>query len=257
MRSAPKRSNGSRRSRTRRCARGSRCSTRCIFDDERLFREPRALRRLPQQLPERRARTAARHSDHARARLHGSGAGAPASTVRGVAFPGHFLMRAIGERDGGRATDLILDPFNRGSEVDEVACRALLAAHVGADAESAPLDPRLLRPCTGHQMLARMLNNLKRTYVELRSFPRRAPGHEPAAARRPVAALRAARPRAAGLSPRRLLLRAARPAALPRAQQEHRRGGPRRRQADLVTRQDAQTTGRGAELTPRQGTEKN
>lgn len=92
--------------------------------------------------------------------------------IRGVAFPGHFLMRAIANVMADGATDLILDPFNRGSEVDEVACRALLAAHVGADAESAPLDPRLLKPCTGHQMLARILNNLKRTYVELQSFER-------------------------------------------------------------------------------------
>jgi regulator of sirC expression with transglutaminase-like and TPR domain len=29
----------------------------------------------------------------------------------------------------------------------------------------------LLRPCSARHMLARMLNNLKRTYVELRSFP--------------------------------------------------------------------------------------
>ena len=34
-----------------------------------------------------------------------------------------------------------------------------------------PLDRGLLRPCSPRHMLARMLNNLKRTYVELRSFP--------------------------------------------------------------------------------------
>ena len=32
-------------------------------------------------------------------------------------------------------------------------------------------SPELLRPCSQKQMLARMLNNLKRTYVEWRSFP--------------------------------------------------------------------------------------
>ena len=37
--------------------------------------------------------------------------------------------------------------------------------------DEAPYSADLLRPCTPRQMLARMLNNLKRTYVELRSFP--------------------------------------------------------------------------------------
>lgn len=90
--------------------------------------------------------------------------------IRGIAFPGHFLMRAMVAASTDGSADLILDPFNRGAEVDEAACRALLAAHLGSAAESAPLDPRLLQPCTGRQMLARILNNLKRTYVELRSF---------------------------------------------------------------------------------------
>jgi regulator of sirC expression with transglutaminase-like and TPR domain len=34
-----------------------------------------------------------------------------------------------------------------------------------------PFSPALLSPCTARQWLARMLNNLKRTYVQLRSFP--------------------------------------------------------------------------------------
>jgi regulator of sirC expression with transglutaminase-like and TPR domain len=91
-------------------------------------------------------------------------------TVLGVGFPGHFLMRVPGEYpDGGR--DLILDPFNRGVEIDVQDCRALLSKHLGMLNEDIPLDPALLRPCAPRHMLARMLNNLKRTYVELRSFP--------------------------------------------------------------------------------------
>jgi regulator of sirC expression with transglutaminase-like and TPR domain len=90
--------------------------------------------------------------------------------VLGVGFPGHFLMRVPGEYpDGGR--DLILDPFNRGVEIDVQDCRALLSKHLGMLNEDIPLDPALLRPCAPRHMLARMLNNLKRTYVELRSFP--------------------------------------------------------------------------------------
>jgi regulator of sirC expression with transglutaminase-like and TPR domain len=91
-------------------------------------------------------------------------------TVQGVGFPGHFLLRV----PEGPATDgpaLILDPFDAGAELGESACRALLAGHLGALNLDLPLDPDLLRPCTPRHMLARMLNNLKRTYVELRLFP--------------------------------------------------------------------------------------
>jgi regulator of sirC expression with transglutaminase-like and TPR domain len=92
--------------------------------------------------------------------------------VRGVAFPGHFLMRVPAGTSGGQADDIILDPFDAGAERSQGDCRALLARHLGhEDDESAPLDPVLLYPCTPRHMLARMLNNLKRTYVELRSFP--------------------------------------------------------------------------------------
>lgn len=92
--------------------------------------------------------------------------------VRGVAFPGHFLMRVPAVTAGGQGNDLILDPFDAGAERSQGDCRALLARHLGhEDDESAPLDPALLHPCTPRHMLARMLNNLKRTYVELRSFP--------------------------------------------------------------------------------------
>jgi regulator of sirC expression with transglutaminase-like and TPR domain len=86
--------------------------------------------------------------------------------VRGVGFPGHFLMR--GPDQGQDERPLILDPFNGGRELGELDCRALLVEAVGEDQ---PYSPDLLRPCTSRQMLARILNNLKRTYVEFRSFP--------------------------------------------------------------------------------------
>lgn len=85
--------------------------------------------------------------------------------VQGVGFPGRFLLRAPGP-----AADrpLILDPFERGRELGELDCRSLLTELMGDESE---YSPDLLRPCTPRQMLARMLNNLKRTYVEMRSFP--------------------------------------------------------------------------------------
>jgi regulator of sirC expression with transglutaminase-like and TPR domain len=86
--------------------------------------------------------------------------------VLGVAFPGHFLLRVPDDDDEAGA--MILDPFDRGRELDDRACRALLAEHMGEDAV---FSPGMLQPCTPRQLIARMLNNLKRTYVESRSFP--------------------------------------------------------------------------------------
>jgi regulator of sirC expression with transglutaminase-like and TPR domain len=85
--------------------------------------------------------------------------------VHGVAFPGHFLLRVPG--DAGEDGAIILDPFNAGHELDEAACRVLFASHVGDDEA---FDQALLRPCSSRQLIARMLNNLKRTYVQQRSF---------------------------------------------------------------------------------------
>lgn len=87
--------------------------------------------------------------------------------VFGVSFPGHFLLRVPNDA-GDDGAPLILDPFDRGRRLDERACRALLMRHMGDDGA---FDPSLLEPCAPRQILGRMLNNLKRTYVELRSYP--------------------------------------------------------------------------------------
>jgi regulator of sirC expression with transglutaminase-like and TPR domain len=86
--------------------------------------------------------------------------------VQGVGFPGRFLLR--GPEGGVDARPLILDPFDRGRELGELDCRALLSELMGDESQ---YSSDLLRPCSARHMLARMLNNLKRTYVELRSFP--------------------------------------------------------------------------------------
>ena len=87
--------------------------------------------------------------------------------VFGVSFPGHFLLR-IPNDAGDESGPIILDPFDGGRRLDDRACRALLHQHVGEDAA---FDRTLLDSCTSRQILGRMLNNLKRTYVELRSYP--------------------------------------------------------------------------------------
>jgi regulator of sirC expression with transglutaminase-like and TPR domain len=86
--------------------------------------------------------------------------------VFGVSFPGHFLMRI--PAGAGEEAPLILDPFDQGRRLDDHDCRTLLHRQLGSDE---PFSPALLEPCTSRQFIARILNNLKRTYVEQRSFP--------------------------------------------------------------------------------------
>ncbi len=87
--------------------------------------------------------------------------------VKGVNFPGHFLLRAAQSAVAGSA-DLIVDPFHKGALLDERDCRRLLKQHLG---RKATLSPALLAPATKPQILARMLLNLKRLYIAMRSFP--------------------------------------------------------------------------------------
>ena len=90
--------------------------------------------------------------------------------VDGINFPGHFLLRASGDRRrprlGGEV--LIVDPFHGGALLSEVDCREMLRQHVGEDAA---FDRDLLEPATRHEIVVRMLVNLKRLYVRMRSFP--------------------------------------------------------------------------------------
>ena len=88
--------------------------------------------------------------------------------VEGVNFPGHFLLRL--PRDYGGVTsdrDVIVDPF-QGAVLSEPDCRKLLRDHGGDDTA---FDRRLLMRATKQQIFIRMLVNLKRLYVRMRSFP--------------------------------------------------------------------------------------
>jgi len=89
--------------------------------------------------------------------------------MEGVNFPGHFLVRYRPSRREPRApTELIVDPFQNGTILSEADCRQLLRKHAGDDAT---FDRRLLAAADKRDILIRMLNNLKRLYVSMRSFP--------------------------------------------------------------------------------------
>lgn len=86
--------------------------------------------------------------------------------VEGVNFPGHFLLRARASEP--TEDDLIVDPFHSGALLSEIDCRRLLREHVG---EEAAFNRALLATATRQQIIVRMLVNLKRLYVRMRSFP--------------------------------------------------------------------------------------
>jgi regulator of sirC expression with transglutaminase-like and TPR domain len=96
--------------------------------------------------------------------------------IVGVNFPGHFLLRVpenVRDPRGASLTTsgegaLIIDPFHGGARLSEADCRQLLQQHVG---EEAAFDSSLLEPATRHDIVVRMLVNLKRLYVRMRSFP--------------------------------------------------------------------------------------
>lgn len=85
----------------------------------------------------------------------------------GINFPGHFLVRVWDGAADDEASGLIVDPFDGGAVLTEQDCRALLARQEDGDL---PFRPALLARASRRQMFARMLMNLKRLYVQNRSF---------------------------------------------------------------------------------------
>ncbi len=84
----------------------------------------------------------------------------------GINFPGHFLVRCAGDEPD--ADGYIIDAFHGGALLSEADCRTLLQKHVGPEAA---FDRALIAPATKSQVVVRMLLNLKRLYVHMRSFP--------------------------------------------------------------------------------------
>ena len=87
--------------------------------------------------------------------------------IDGVNFPGHFLVRCC-EGKPRKGAGLIIDPFHGGALLSEHDCRMLLQRHVG---DEVAFSKSLLASATRPQVISRMLLNLKRLYVHMRSFP--------------------------------------------------------------------------------------
>jgi regulator of sirC expression with transglutaminase-like and TPR domain len=82
--------------------------------------------------------------------------------VYGISFPGHFLVKYVGEEE------IIIDAFF-GTVIGTDECAQRLRGIYGEDAR---LDRGLLRPATAREILARLLSNLKQVYVQQNDFLR-------------------------------------------------------------------------------------
>lgn len=92
--------------------------------------------------------------------------------ARGVAFPGHFLVR-IDDASGGVA---IVDPFFGGKTLGETDLEALLKRVSGqASPEAAKvttMSAALLEPAPARAVLLRWLMNLRGVYLQRGDYPR-------------------------------------------------------------------------------------
>jgi len=81
--------------------------------------------------------------------------------LRGVGFPGHFLVRC------DAPVPLVLDPFE-GTVLERDECEQRWSATVS----DAPFDPRALEPSPAHAILARLLGNLKQIHLAQQDWTR-------------------------------------------------------------------------------------
>lgn len=84
--------------------------------------------------------------------------------VRGICFPGHFLIKCV--HDG---TETVVDPFS-GVVLSRESCQAMLRAVLG---DEVVLDPAVhLRSAGPRDILVRMLTNLKLIYLREEDYAR-------------------------------------------------------------------------------------
>lgn len=82
--------------------------------------------------------------------------------VHGVGFPGHFLVKHVGQEE-----EIVIDPFHQGEvrSLDEL--EDMLDGLYGG---KVPFQPEFLFPVSKKQILKRMLNNLKAIYLRQGDF---------------------------------------------------------------------------------------
>jgi len=86
--------------------------------------------------------------------------------IVGLALPGHFLTRYVAPEIG----DIYIDPFNRGRLWTRAECVQQVAGFYRSVTPG--LLEQVMAPPTRRAILARMLRNLKSTYIERENFAR-------------------------------------------------------------------------------------
>src|SRR5262245_55024900 len=86
--------------------------------------------------------------------------------IVGLALPGHFLTRYVAPEIG----DIYIDPFNRGRLWTRAECVRQVASFYGSVTPA--LLEQVMAPPTKRGILARMLRNLKSTYLDRADFDR-------------------------------------------------------------------------------------
>lgn len=82
--------------------------------------------------------------------------------LEGVGMPGHFVVKCLYD---GR--EILVDPFNQGGVLTEDECRKRLELQFGTGFE---FSRSFLDSVNKHQILTRMLTNLKGIYLERQEF---------------------------------------------------------------------------------------
>jgi len=80
----------------------------------------------------------------------------------GVGMPGHFIVKYA-----DRNQEIFLDPFHNGAVLTFEDCRQWVTRHYR---DSVEFSERLLARVTHRQIISRMLNNLKRIYIDAHTF---------------------------------------------------------------------------------------
>lgn len=84
--------------------------------------------------------------------------------VEGVGLPGHFIVRV---HDPQREGEVLVDPFHRGQILSVDDCRRRVASVTGHPVE---WQSAWLEAAAPHEVLVRLLNNLKRVYLRATNF---------------------------------------------------------------------------------------
>jgi regulator of sirC expression with transglutaminase-like and TPR domain len=80
----------------------------------------------------------------------------------GVGMPGHFIVKYA-----DRNQEIFLDPFHNGAVLSVEDCREWVNRHYR---DSVQFSERLLARVTHRQIISRMLNNLKKIYIDSHTF---------------------------------------------------------------------------------------